>query len=127
MVQFHLRAYIVACGAIKVYLFRHVLALFSSRPYEQPESSSIGYPDLAPHLTNTCLQDGHDERFVRLFNELAGHRIYGLSGETTGTLTAMDTEDIMEQMTHIVAEVFKAAIQNPVHFQVRRPTVTWER
>ena len=50
--KFHLRSYVLAAGALRVYIHEEMLALFAARPYEPPSSSL----DLGIHLTNTCLQ-----------------------------------------------------------------------
>ncbi|KAL1714848.1 tubulin-tyrosine ligase family-domain-containing protein [Schizophyllum commune] len=103
--QFHLRAYCVASGALTLYLFDRILALFSSVPYTPPQPSSDDVNiDLAPHLTNTSLQTHRGEEGVRLLDELA-------------TFTKAHIADIVSQMTQILSETFKAAMANPVHFQ----------
>ena len=48
--KFHLRMYALAVGALTVYVFTEVLALFSLEPYTDNPSQ------LAAHLTNTCCQ-----------------------------------------------------------------------
>ncbi|KAJ3718805.1 tubulin-tyrosine ligase family-domain-containing protein, partial [Lentinula raphanica] len=76
--KFHLRAYCVASGALTLYLYNRVLALFSSLPYTVPnasDSSTSTQADLAPHLTNTSLQTHRGEQGVRLLNELIGCHI----------------------------------------------------
>lgn len=119
--QFHLRAYCVSAGAIQLYLCNHILALFSGVPYATPVAKRTldGQPvqvDLKPHLTNTSLQPNHSENTVRLLDELVGCHI--LSGVGNKKLLPEDVVEIVRQMTFILAETFKAALQNPVHFQV---------
>lgn len=56
--KFHLRVYALAVGALKVYVFRDVLTLFSLQKYSDDPAQ------LAAHLTNTCRQapaDAHQE------------------------------------------------------------------
>ena len=48
--KFHLRVYALAVGALRVYVFRDVLTLFSLAEYSDDPS------DVAAHLTNTCRQ-----------------------------------------------------------------------
>ncbi|KAL1741482.1 tubulin-tyrosine ligase family-domain-containing protein [Schizophyllum fasciatum] len=106
---FHLRAYCVASGAITLYLYDRILALFSSVPYTPPQSSASDSPssiDLAPHLTNTSLQTHRGEEGVRLLDELVGP-----------TFTQEHIDDIVQQISQILGETFKAALANPVHFQ----------
>jgi hypothetical protein len=138
--QFHLRAYCVASGALKVYLFEKILALFSAVPYVQPsveedEEGDLLPLDLGPHLTNTSLQTDRGEEGVRLFNELVScHILSGPHGARTQFSTD-DMKSIIDQMVVILAETFKvhslvsngssltrqfqAALENPVHFQVQ--------
>ncbi|EJF66606.1 hypothetical protein DICSQDRAFT_123228 [Dichomitus squalens LYAD-421 SS1] len=150
--KFHLRVYCVASGAIKVYVYERILALFSAVPYVPPKSvdGEQGTPsiDLAPHLTNTSLQTERGEAGVRLLDELVGcHILSGGSSaapprqpqrppRATGqaldpeainaarksharhaTLTKEDVEDLKGQISNVLAETFKAAIEMSVHFQ----------
>lgn len=57
--KFHIRTYALAVGALRLYVYKPMLALFAPMPYAAPTSSSqsASSPDLGPHLTNTCLQD----------------------------------------------------------------------
>jgi hypothetical protein len=81
--------------------------------------------DLAAHLTNTSLhnaEDVHDsESFVKLLSELVGRPVLGTPREDPGEerlFTTEDLEGITSQMKEILAETFKAALANPVHFMV---------
>ncbi|KAI5897678.1 TTL-domain-containing protein [Schizophyllum commune H4-8] len=119
--KFHLRAYCVASGALTLYLYDRILALFSSVPYAPPESSPDDADiDLAPHLTNTSLQTHRGEEGVRLLDELVGCTIFD-SGDGSASIEATFTKehiaDIVSQMTQTLSETFKAAMANPVHFQ----------
>jgi len=114
--KFHLRVYCLAVGDIRVYLYNRILALFSSAPYIVPSSDQASFPlDLTPHLTNTSLQLQCGDDNVRLLDELVGCHI--LSGESNAILRSSDIDTIIIQMQHILADTFKAALQNPVHFQ----------
>ncbi|KIY72743.1 tubulin-tyrosine ligase [Cylindrobasidium torrendii FP15055 ss-10] len=115
--KFHLRAYCVASGSLKVYLYRRILALFSSTPYTQPQSSESGEIDLLPHLTNTSLQTEHGEENVRLLDELLGSQLFDVNGADIGAFNESHIDDILTQMTAILADAFEAGLQNPVHFQ----------
>ncbi|KIK06838.1 hypothetical protein K443DRAFT_88429 [Laccaria amethystina LaAM-08-1] len=103
--EFHLRVYCVAVGALKVYAYNRILALFSAVPYKPPQAvpsaegnhSSV---DLAPHLTNTSLQVNGGEQ-----------------SEGEPLLTTANFEDIVQNVGKVLAETFKAALGNPVHFQ----------
>ncbi|KAF8807556.1 tubulin-tyrosine ligase [Phlegmacium glaucopus] len=115
--KFHLRVYCLAVGDIRVYLYNRILALFSSAPYVTPLSDQDAFSlDLTPHLTNTSLQIQCGDDNVRLLDELVGCRI--LSGESNAILRSSDIDAIVIQMRDVLADTFKAALQNPVHFQV---------
>ncbi|KAJ7462700.1 TTL-domain-containing protein [Mycena galericulata] len=121
--KFHLRAYCVASGALKLFLFDKILALFSAVPYAQPISGEDedGDPlpvDLGPHLTNTSLQTDRGEEGVRLFDELVTCQVLsGPHDAPKSRFTAEDMKLIVDQMVTILGETFKAALENPVHFQ----------
>lgn len=78
--KFHLRAYVLAAGALRAWLFADsVLALFSLADYDPDEFDG---PDARRgHLTNTCLQapSGPDEEAaaVALFLDLPGRLAAG--------------------------------------------------
>lgn len=84
-------------------------------PFVLPEVGDPN-PSLTPHLTNTSLQTNRGEAGVRLLNELVGCRI--LSPGWDRKLTEEDVKDLIYQMGEILSETFKAALENPVHFQV---------
>ena len=89
-------------------------------PFKEPseESESPEEIDLAPHLTNTCLQQHRGEQGVRLLQELIGCTIISEKAEKT-VLSATDVDDILQQISDILADTFRAAVQSPVNFQVR--------
>lgn len=51
--KFHLRAYVLCVGKLRVYVYSEMLALFAGKPYD---TSLSDLSNLASHLTNTCLQ-----------------------------------------------------------------------
>lgn len=76
--------------------------------------------DLTAHLTNTSLQTHRGEEGVRLLEELIGCRILSYRDDSKlEVLTADDVQNILGQLADVLAETFKAALQNPVHFQVK--------
>lgn len=97
--KFHIRTYVVASQALKVYVYKNMLALFALKPYASPDEIA----DLEIHLTNTCLQgDMKDEGSVRQFWSLGG----------------FDKEKVWSQIRAITAETFAAAISlGRLHFQ----------
>lgn len=124
----------VASGAISLYLYPQVLALFSAVPYSVPistdsvnDDSSHPVVDLTPHLTNTSLQThrGDSEEGIRLLDELIGCSVFSTSNAVGSNsqhgliFTADDVATIKDQMAIALSETFKAALEMPVHFQVR--------
>lgn len=72
--KFHIRTYVLATGALQVYVYRPMLALFAARPYVPPWDAALQEnrdEAMRAHLTNTCLQDSGDrEGSVGLFWDL---------------------------------------------------------
>ncbi|KAF2398258.1 TTL-domain-containing protein [Trichodelitschia bisporula] len=109
--KFHLRAYVLAVGALKVYVHRRVLALFAAKPYTPPwegiddtSSGPSSGPDLAAHLTNTCFGSG----LVSELSTLPAHPALGPDWQ----------EKVFEQVCALTGDVFEAAARGAsVHFQ----------
>ena len=57
--KFHIRAYVVAVGALRVYFYRNCLALCAGKRY----SNNNHYTDLSAHITNTAFQIEADTNF----------------------------------------------------------------
>lgn len=107
--KFHIRTYVLAVGALKVYVYREMLALFAAKAYHSPTSSTeVDMLDLAQHLTNTCFQD----------DATKGDSVYRYWDlESTGATTDWK-ESIFQQICDITGEVFEAAAREQmVHFQ----------
>ncbi|UZJ57229.1 hypothetical protein CBS101457_006549 [Exobasidium rhododendri] len=127
MHKFHIRAYVLAQGSLRVFLYDDMLALFAPVPYRQPDGSA----DLSSHLTNTCLQGGAEEgageeeaaaaaATVYLLSDLVGcsftNPIEGQTGSSILTEEMIST--IRLQAGSVVAETFQAcANAGRVHFQ----------
>ena len=106
--KFHIRVYVLSVGALKVYVYREMLALFAARPYKAP-SRGEGALELAGHLTNTCFQDdGTKGNSVHQFWELKDEKMVS------------DWKDrVFDQICLATGEVFEAAAREQmVHFQV---------
>lgn len=109
--KFHIRTYVLAVGALKVYVFKEMLALFAAKPYCAPSEMEDEVADLASHLSNTCFQEGGsaNEGSVRRFWQL-DHHVPGLSADWK--------ENIFDQICAVTGEVFEAAARGMmVHFQ----------
>lgn len=115
--KFHIRAYVLCVGALKVYVSRSMLALFAGRAYSAPwgKNSGGGAGDdgseedegyLDAHLTNTCIQGPKaDAGSVRRFWDVPG-------------LADAAKSDIFTQVCTVTGEVFEAAAKAMmVHFQ----------
>ncbi|KAF9270377.1 tubulin-tyrosine ligase [Marasmius fiardii PR-910] len=113
--KFHLRAYCVASGAFTLYLYSRVLALFSSKPYQNPGSAET--IDLARHLTNTSLQAHRGEEGVRLLDEFIGCHVLSIPDSGVRVFKEEDVADLTSQMRLILAETFRAVLRDPINFQ----------
>lgn len=100
--KFHIRTYVLCAGSMKVYVYKHMLALFAAKPYSAPWESP---DDIEAFLTNTCLQDSPNETTVQRFWALAG-------------LPEKTKEDIFAQICAVTGELFEGAARAmPIHFQ----------
>lgn len=107
--KFHIRTYVLCMGALKVYVYKPMLALFANNAYNPPWSTEE--PDLRAHLTNTCLQDGTREGSVQAF--------WNLSSETMNpAIAATWKNEVFTQICSITGEIFEAAAKSmTIHFQ----------
>lgn len=114
--KFHLRAYVLAQGSLRVYLYNDMLALFAPKEYSLPDGSV----DLSSHLTNTCLQDGQGGT-VHLLRDLVGcpYTSTDAADDRVGQrLTRETLDEIHLQSASVVAETFQAcASADRVNFQ----------
>ncbi|BFZ65164.1 hypothetical protein YB2330_006327 [Saitoella coloradoensis] len=110
--KFHLRVYVVAAHALRVYLYRDILVLSASVPYTPPTSTSTSNQGLGldAHLTNTCLQTGTGD--ARHPASVSVHDFW-----SPQTLLP-HKEAIYAQLATVVSELFRAAVSGQrVHFQ----------
>jgi tubulin--tyrosine ligase len=106
--KFHIRTYVLAVGALKVFVYKPMLALFAGKPYSPPSSEETS-PDLSAHLTNTCLQTGEREGSVHAFWSLPS---------TLPELPADWREVVFKQICESTGQVFEAAARSmSIHFQ----------
>jgi hypothetical protein len=94
--KFHIRTYVLSSGAINVYVWKQMLALFATSGYEKPSPSGADVvSDLACHLTNTCIQgQRQDEGSVRNFWDLD----YNLK------------DSVFNNICQVVGDLFRAAV-----------------
>jgi tubulin--tyrosine ligase len=104
--KFHIRTYVIAVGALAVYVYRPMLALFAADAYEPPWNSLA----LEGHLTNTCFQGGDmRDGTVRQFWDLE---------DVVPELPGDWKTRAFDQICGISGETFEAAARNMmVHFQ----------
>ncbi|ANB15870.1 Pby1p [Sugiyamaella lignohabitans] len=104
--KFHIRTYVLCVGAIKVYVYKDMLALFSHVSYQQPEAEEDGgILSLVGQLTNTCLQGS-----VRYPGTV--HRFWNLEYDED------KKQKIFDDICEITGELFKAATSvDRINFQ----------
>ncbi|KAF2021523.1 tubulin-tyrosine ligase [Aaosphaeria arxii CBS 175.79] len=113
--KFHIRTYVVAVGALKVYVYKPMLALFAARPYTAPWESPNDDESLRAHLTNTCLQDSSErDGSVAAFWSLSDH----LPNDVKVESTTPWKDKVFEQVCKLTGEIFEAAARSmSIHFQ----------
>nr|OQO28762.1 hypothetical protein B0A51_02531 [Rachicladosporium sp. CCFEE 5018] len=106
--KFHIRTYVLTAGALKVFVYRPMLALFASTSYAPPTCSTPN--DLTAHLTNTCLQPSPPPpASVQLFDSLPA---------SLPSLPSTWKDDVFTQICDSTAQIFEAAARTQsVHFQ----------
>ena len=108
--KFHIRCYVLAVGALKVYLYKDMLALFASQPYTCDGDLQQASTLQEIHLTNTCLQPGHAKgnSVVRFWDLPVGK----------GLLHRDWKVEALQQIEAATAALFEAAVREQmVHFQ----------
>ncbi|KAB2102540.1 hypothetical protein AG0111_0g8929 [Alternaria gaisen] len=124
--KFHIRTYVLATGALQVYVYRPMLALFAARPYVPPWDAALQEnreEAMKAHLTNTCLQDSGDrEGSVGLFWDLP-ETIPGqppftsISGKTLEVGKGWK-DQVFSQILKTTSQTFEAAARGmSIHFQ----------
>lgn len=128
--KFHIRTYVVAASALRVYVYSHMLALFASKAYTPPwegmategENDGDGEEVLLQrmrdiHLTNTCIQphsqsqSKSQSQFSQVEDKDSIHLLTSLPLPTT------ILESITAQINTIVEHLFRAAVAHPTNFQ----------
>lgn len=121
--KFHIRTYILCVGALRVYVYKEMLALFAAVPYQPPGSTSpqasdgpsetsettMEDIDMLPHLTNTCLQISSSSS--------SNPKVLPLHLLCADLLTPSALSSIHTQISATTAHVFRAAVAQPTTFQ----------
>lgn len=107
--KFHIRTYVVAVGALKVFVYRDMLALFAAKAYMQPSMQEDGSGmDLTQHLTNTCFQD----------ETTRGGSVFQFWSIKEPHLAQGWQRTLFQRISDITGEIFEAAAKEQmVHFQ----------
>lgn len=109
--KFHIRTYVLAVNAVKVYVFKEMLALFAEKPYQGPWEERDDLRDLSRHLTNTCLQENGSA------NEGSVRRYWTLDDSVPG-LAPNWKDRVFDQICEVTGQTFEAAARGMlVHFQ----------
>ncbi|KAK4696250.1 tubulin---tyrosine ligase, partial [Lecanoromycetidae sp. Uapishka_2] len=109
--KFHIRSYVLAVEALRVFVYKEMLALFAPATYRAPLQCHPPYAKLDPqtHLTNTCLQDGSREGSVLPFWSLPN---------TTYKAPIDWRESVYDQICAATGTLFEAAAREQmIHFQ----------
>lgn len=105
--KFHIRAYVLSAGALKVYVYREMLALFAAKPY-CPPTGREDTMDLSGHLTNTCFLDESTK-------PMSVYRFWDLEGRDNPPEWKAN---VFDQICQVTADVFEAAAKEQMtHFQ----------
>lgn len=122
--KFHIRTYVLAVGALRVYVYRPMLALFAARPYAPPLAADLEHENgdaLRAHLTNTCLQaTGEREGSVAAFWALPDDIPAQPSSNSHTPLSSQTQwkDEVFTQICAITGELFEAAARGmSIHFQ----------
>ncbi|KAF1978701.1 TTL-domain-containing protein [Bimuria novae-zelandiae CBS 107.79] len=120
--KFHIRTYVLATGALQVYVYRPMLALFAARAYIPPSEANLqDNPEeaLRAHLTNTCLQEtGEREGSVALFWNLPEEIPEQPSFTPALSADPHWKDTVFAQICAVTSEVFEAAARGmSIHFQ----------
>lgn len=113
--KFHLRVYVLAVGNIQVYVYEHILALFSLKEYD---SLNFANSSLYSHITNTCVQSSIFES-NSLFNESDCIKEYWslIFDENDETCNQNIKNNIFIQIKTCVCELFKCLSCEKTVFQ----------
>lgn len=107
--KFHIRTYVLAVGALKIHVYKPMLALFAGESYTPPGSTTDINENLSAHLTNTCMQTGEREGSV--------HAFWSLPSSIPG-LPADWKDKVFAQIREATAQIFEAAARSmSIHFQ----------
>lgn len=105
--KFHLRVYVLAVGALRVFVFNNILMLFAAHPYTSDMSNMYA------HLTNTAKAaenvDFEEKKFVKVLDDLPEILLNHLPERFQSIKSANDAvSSIKNQIYNIVSDLFDA-------------------
>ncbi|KAL1518915.1 hypothetical protein AB1Y20_003188 [Prymnesium parvum] len=103
--KFHMRAWVLAVGALSVWVHRDPLLLLASTPWEEPVATLRSAQELSAHVTNHAQQ----ERLPVYDEELQTRRL-------SESFTAEASSHICAQVVAIVRAVFARRVRPSVGF-----------
>lgn len=108
--KFHLRSYVLAAGALRVYVFREMLALFAAKPYRAPpetDDEEEDALDMGVHLTNTCLLPDTNNNEEE--EEATRRSVIPFWDLPSPTSSSFNKPAILTQITTLTSHLFRAA------------------
>ncbi|KAF1842195.1 tubulin-tyrosine ligase family protein [Cucurbitaria berberidis CBS 394.84] len=126
--KFHIRTYVFSLGALQVFIYKPMLALFAARSYIPPWDQVLQEDRdeaMKAHLTNTCLQDSGDREgsvglFWELPNDLPAQSDFngGTSRLNQKNGDSSWKDKVFDEICRITGETFEAAARGmSIHFQ----------
>lgn len=122
--KFHIRTYVLATGALQIFVYKPMLALFAARSYSPPWASDFESEEeredaMRAHLTNTCLQDtGDREGSVGLFWNLPDDITSQSNTKIEASIPQDWKDQVFNQVKEITGQAFEAAARGMgIHFQ----------
>ncbi|KAL8841229.1 MAG: hypothetical protein Q9170_001018 [Blastenia crenularia] len=124
--KFHIRTYVLCVGALRVYVYEEMLALFAALPYQPPGTQSTASEangmassdegiDMRAHLTNTCLQTTLSS-FSPSYSTKP--KVVPFRNLNASILTPSTVDSIYNQIFSTTSHIFRAAAALPTNFQV---------
>lgn len=121
--KFHIRSYVLAVGALRVYVCKEMLALFAAERYVPPgeerdrRNSDAEGLDMRRHLTNTCLQSGERHGSVVRFWDLPPTPPESGPGTLASAAAGPFLPAVFTHICTATSHLFRAACAQPTSFQ----------
>ncbi|KAL8937852.1 MAG: hypothetical protein Q9216_004215 [Gyalolechia sp. 2 TL-2023] len=123
--KFHIRTYVLCVGALRVYVYKEMLALFAALSFQAPglptaPSRGSGIDscsddiDMRPHLTNTCIQTTSSPAPE---SDTSEPKVVPFQDLDASILTLSTKDSIHNQIFKTTSSVLRAAAAQPTNFQ----------